>query len=327
MQSKTQIIGITTTVPSEILYAANFIPVDLNNIFIANENPDKFVEKAEIIGFPGNSCAWIKGIFSAVKSENIKTVIAPVWGDCSNTHALCEVLKTYGINIIEFAYPYDYSLQKLKLEMNFLFDKFNINEKSVFEWKKKLDIIRKKLKTLDKMTVDGKISGKDNHLWLVNSSDFYGNPEKFDNELDEFLKTNDNINKYDDFKRIGVMGVPSIWSNFYDILEENKAHVVYNEVQFEFSMIKSIETDFYNQYINYTYPYGMDFRLKDIIKQMKERDIQGLIHYTQCFCFRQIEDILVKNNINIPVLTLEGDKPGEVDARTKMRIENFMDII
>ncbi|MCK9226089.1 MAG: 2-hydroxyacyl-CoA dehydratase, partial [Candidatus Muirbacterium halophilum] len=65
MQSKTQIIGITTTVPSEILYAANFIPVDLNNIFIANENPDKFVEKAEIIGFPGNSCAWIKGIFSA----------------------------------------------------------------------------------------------------------------------------------------------------------------------------------------------------------------------------------------------------------------------
>jgi benzoyl-CoA reductase/2-hydroxyglutaryl-CoA dehydratase subunit BcrC/BadD/HgdB len=71
----------------------------------------------------------------------------------------------------------------------------------------------------------------------------------------------------------------------------------------------------------------MEFRLNEIIKQIKERDIKGLIHYTQCFCFRQIEDILVKNRIDIPVLTLEGDKPGYVDARTKMRIENFMDMI
>ena len=45
-------IGITTTVPVEIIVAAGYTPVDLNNLFITNDNYLKYIECAEKDGFP-----------------------------------------------------------------------------------------------------------------------------------------------------------------------------------------------------------------------------------------------------------------------------------
>jgi len=64
-------IGITTTVPVEVIYAAGCVPVDLNNIFIASANPQQLVEGAELAGYPRNVCAWIKGIYSVVLQNKI----------------------------------------------------------------------------------------------------------------------------------------------------------------------------------------------------------------------------------------------------------------
>ena len=40
-------IGITTTVPIEVLLAAGYQPVDLNNVFITDPNPERLVSIAE----------------------------------------------------------------------------------------------------------------------------------------------------------------------------------------------------------------------------------------------------------------------------------------
>ena len=40
-------IGITTTIPSEIIYSAGAVPVDLNNIFITSPIKGDFVYSAE----------------------------------------------------------------------------------------------------------------------------------------------------------------------------------------------------------------------------------------------------------------------------------------
>ncbi len=56
-------IGITTTVPIEILLAAGYQPVDLNNEFITDPSPERLVNIAEKAGFPLNCCSWIKGIY------------------------------------------------------------------------------------------------------------------------------------------------------------------------------------------------------------------------------------------------------------------------
>jgi len=82
-----------------------------------------------------------------------------------------------------------------------------------------------------------------------------------------------------------------------------------------------------DQYLEYTYPYDMDGRLSDIKRSIKERQLDGLIHYTQMFCYRQIYDIIIRNELSIPVLTLEGDRPDKLDGRTSLRIETFVEML
>jgi benzoyl-CoA reductase/2-hydroxyglutaryl-CoA dehydratase subunit BcrC/BadD/HgdB len=86
-------------------------------------------------------------------------------------------------------------------------------------------------------------------------------------------------------------------------------------------------TDIVEQYVQYTYPYGAFARLEDIKTQLKLRNIDGIIHYTQTFCFRQIEDLIYRQKLDLPFLTLEGDKPGKLDARSRMRLEAFVSML
>ncbi len=71
MQKK---VGITTTVPIEVIYAANMVPVDLNNLFIKSDEPQKLIEEAELRGYPRNICAWIKGIYAVMLNKEIFTL-------------------------------------------------------------------------------------------------------------------------------------------------------------------------------------------------------------------------------------------------------------
>jgi benzoyl-CoA reductase/2-hydroxyglutaryl-CoA dehydratase subunit BcrC/BadD/HgdB len=79
--------------------------------------------------------------------------------------------------------------------------------------------------------------------------------------------------------------------------------------------------------LKYTYPYGITGRLEDIRKAIEERQLDGLIHYTQTFCFRQIYDIILRESLPLPLLTIEGDKPGKVDSRTALRLETFVEML
>ncbi|MBW7942241.1 MAG: 2-hydroxyacyl-CoA dehydratase, partial [Candidatus Kuenenia stuttgartiensis] len=101
-----KIIGITSTIPIEIVFAAGYVPIDLNNIFICDIAPNKMIEDAELAGLPRNTCAWIKGMYSAVKKYSIRKIISVIQGDCSNNQALMEVFLSEGIKTIPFAYPH-----------------------------------------------------------------------------------------------------------------------------------------------------------------------------------------------------------------------------
>lgn len=324
-------IGFTTSIPVEIIYAAKMVPVDLNNIFVTAKSPEKYVENAEAAGFPRSTCAWIKGIYSSVLDcTDIDTIISVVEGDCSNTRALAEVLELKGIRCIPFSYPNSKSYNNLESEILKLLEHFKVDSMDeCLKVKQKLDQIRKKLGYLDELTWKyNKATGFENHLWQVSSSDFNGDYITFEKELDDIINEIESRNEKKRKVRIGYMGVPPIYSDMYDFLEEVGAGVVYNEVQRQFTMVDSIGTaDLVQTYCNFTYPYSLNGRLEDIKKQIELRDIDALIHYTQSFCFRGIEDIVIRKEIDVPILTLEGDKPGKLDARTRLRIESFIDMI
>jgi benzoyl-CoA reductase/2-hydroxyglutaryl-CoA dehydratase subunit BcrC/BadD/HgdB len=112
----------------------------------------------------------------------------------------------------------------------------------------------------------------------------------------------------------------------YSYLETLGARVVYNETQRQFSMPFTTDS-LIEQYTLYTYPYDIFTRIADMEKEIRRRKIDGLIHYVQSFCFRQIEDLILRRRIRLPLLTLEGDKPSPLDARSRMKIEVFIEML
>ncbi|MGF7186485.1 benzoyl-CoA reductase/2-hydroxyglutaryl-CoA dehydratase subunit BcrC/BadD/HgdB [Desulfitispora alkaliphila] len=321
-------IGITTTIPVEVIFAAKKIPVDLNNIFVTADDAQSMVEDAELAGYPRNLCGWIKGLYSVAKKvPDLEGVIAVTQGDCSNTHALMETLEVEGVKTIPFAFPYDADKDMLNLQIRKLMEAFQVSEVDVEIFREKLLQVRQSVWELDRLTwEENLISGFDNHLYQVSCSDFNGNPTAFKEEVDSFIEKSLKGKPFNEDIRLAYIGVPPIVTDLYSYLEEVGARVVFNEVQRQFTMPFE-HVDLTEQYSKYTYPYNVFKRIKDIAEQVQKREIDGIIHYTQSFCFRQIEDLIFRQKLDLPILSLEGDKPGKLDARTKMRIESFVDML
>lgn len=330
-------VGLTTTVPVEVIYAAGEIPVDLNNIFITSPEAMRRVEEAELAGYPRNVCGWIKGLYStALQNPDITRIIAVTQGDCSNTHALMETWAMHGIEIIPFAFPYDRDPDMLRLQISKLIDALGTTWEEVQKQKERLDQVRALAWEVDRLTwEENKVSGFENHLMLVSCSDFNGNPEGFAEELTKFLQAANEREPLPERRRsggkgreirLGFIGVPPIMPDLYDFVEEHGARVVFNEVQRQFSMPFTMP-DIVEQYRLYTYPYPVFGRIDDIAAEAERRQLDGIIHYTQSFCYRQIEDLIIRKKLNYPVLTLEGENPTGLDARTKMRVESFLQML
>ena len=322
-------IGFTTSIPIEVLIAAGKRPVDLNNVFISQSDSLKRVQEAEKKGFPATCCAWMKGIYATVSELDLEEIIAVVRGDCSQTQALMEILQMEGVSVLPFAYPYDRSFTSMHEEILKLQAHFGVKEAEVAEAKKSLDRIREKLNTIDQLTwQDGLVSGHENHQFLVAASDMKGDPAGFEKEVSDFIDQVERRTPWKDEKsiRLGYLGVPPIWDDFYDKVEGQGVRIVFNEIQRQFSM-PYLAPDITGQYLLFTYPYDIFFRLKDIRKEMANRQIDGFIHYGQAFCFRQMEDKIFRHYLPKPILTLEGDRPESLDARAQIRIEAFVEML
>lgn len=320
-------IGITSSIPVEAIYAAGAAVVDLNNVFIESDASWLLVDQAERRGFPESSCAWIKGIYSAVKREGIQRVVAVTEGDCSNTHALMEVLEVEGIETIPFMYPYDRDARVLGLQIDKLCERLGTDRDEAERVRLEFEPIRAKAREIDTMTWrDGTVGGFENHYYQVSCSDMKGDPRKFGGEMDDFIASARGAKLPAGDLRLGYVGIPPIVSGIYSLVESLGGRVVFNELQRQFAMPYPAR-DLVDQYLRYTYPYHVRQRIEDIKTEIARRAIDGIIHYVQAFCFRQIEDLILRKEVGVPVLTLEGNRPGKLDLRAGVRIEAFMDML
>ena len=112
------LLGITTTIPVELALAAGYAPVDLNNRFITHPDPGGLVARAEELGLPATLCAWIKGIYAwALEHPEVQTIVGVTQGDCSNTHALMELLTLAGRRVLAFGYPHGRGARELRRQL------------------------------------------------------------------------------------------------------------------------------------------------------------------------------------------------------------------
>jgi benzoyl-CoA reductase/2-hydroxyglutaryl-CoA dehydratase subunit BcrC/BadD/HgdB len=322
-------IGITTTVPTEVLLAAGYQPIDLNNVFISEHNPERLVTKAERAGFPINCCTWIKGIYGTVMERGIDSVICVTNGDCSNTQMLMEVLKLKGVNTIPFAYPDSPNLLHMQACLESLAKTLSTTVDKAEKIRLELERPRSLAREIDELTWKNNLaSGFENHFWLVSASDFAGDVSEYEKVLNRLLSECRTRKPYsDDMLRLAFIGVPPVFArDLYRFLERNGARVVFNEIQRQFAMPHHCNS-LAEQYCKYTYPYSLSGRIDDILSEMRERRVDGVIHYVQAFCHRGIGDIVFREHIKLPMLTVEGNNDYNLTQHLKTRFEAFLDVV
>jgi len=322
-----RVVGITTTVPMEILLAAGLRPLDLNNAFITSDDPGTMVAEAERAGFPRTMCAWVKGLYAAVHRLAVRRVVAVVEGDCSNTQALMEILESEGVEVVDFAYPWRRDAAALERQLARLAERFGTSLAAAEAVKTQLDPVRATVHEIDRRTWEtGQVTGAENFYWTVNCSDFLGEPDRFDAEAQAFLAEASRRPPAGGPVRLGLLGVPPICTDLFERLAEMGAAVVLNEMPRQFAMPGPSAT-LLEQYSRYTYPYDIFFRLDDARRECRRRGVTGVVHYVQSFCYRQLQDRLVRERMGLPVLTLECDRPGPLDAASRTRLEAFIEML
>ena len=321
-------VGLTTTIPVEVLLAAGLIPVDLNNIFITSADPWRRVSQAEAAGFPRTICAWVKGIYATLQDQpDIRTVIIATQGDCSYTQGLGEILEGENREVIHFNFPYPRDRVRLKKEMETLMARLGTTWQAVADIQARLAPVRRLLREVDRLTWEtGQVSGRENFQFLIASSDFDSDLEAFQQRLAALVEEAQRRPPRRGLVRLGLAGIPPIFSDLFGYLEELGAEVVFNEMPRQFSM-PFVTDDLVEQYWRYTYPYDITGRLADLADAVAGRRLDGLIHYTQSFCFRQMFDQTLREHLPLPILTIEGDAPTPLDARTRLRLEAFVDVL
>lgn len=324
--SGNNIVGFTTTIPVEVLFAAGVEPCDLNNIFVSHPDPLHFIALAEKDGFPKSMCNWIKGLYGVIRESHIDTVVTVLEGDCSNTRALAEILTYKGVRTIPFSFPYDRDRESLEREIRKFAATFGVDFERLAAVEGRLETIRRHLAEIDRLTwKERRVTGFENHLWQLCASDMEGEPDVYERRARAFV---------DEARQrapgtaipIGYVGVPPISPDLYGFVEESGCHVIYNEVQRQFAL-PYFSGDIVDRYLLYTYPYGIFARLADIRREIETRHLSGIIHYVQAFCYRTIEDIILRESLDVPVITIEGDLPRTLDTRTRLRLEAFMEML
>lgn len=322
-------MGITTTVPIEVLLAAGYQPVDLNNVLVGDPDPGRLITIAERAGFPLNCCSWIKGIYGVCLDHGIQDVLCVTSGDCSNTIMLMETLKLKGLNAMPFAYPDKPDVHQMQKALEALAAVLGTTLTAAEKVKKELQPCRELALKLDELTwQDNRVGGQKNHLWLVSASDFNGDYYKYQRDLRALIETCSHRLPYPESEtRLAYIGVPAVYAGeLYRFIEQQGARVVFNEVQRQFAMPEP-GSSLAEQYTNYTYPYSIHERINDIKTEIRKRHIDGIIHYVQAFCHRGIGDIVFRSELDLPVLTLEGNADFFLNNHVKTRIEAFLDMI
>lgn len=329
-------IGLTTTVPVEAVLAAGLRPVDLNNLFMARPHRDELIESAHRAGFPQGACAWLKGIYGTVVEEGgPRRVVGVVRGDCSGTEVLLEALELSGVEVVPISFPYPASRVDMEREIGRFCERLGVTFQDARRQVTELAPVRRLLGELDLLTWrEDRVGGLDAHLWLVSSSDFRGDVDRFASELEEFIgraRRSERLSRRPGLPfgrevRLGYLGVPPISTDIFTAAEEMGARFVFHEVQRQFSM-PDPDLDLVDLYLAYTYPYTVTGRAADINHQARLRSLDGLVHYVQSFCHRNMESVVFNRTLQLPVLTLECDCPGAPGVAAMSRLESFIQVL
>jgi benzoyl-CoA reductase/2-hydroxyglutaryl-CoA dehydratase subunit BcrC/BadD/HgdB len=238
-----------------------------------------------------------------------------------------EVLTFEGIDCIPFQFPYRPDAREMQRSLASLAEALDADLQEAEAWQRRLATARERAARIDRLSWQQcRACGLENHLWLVSTSDFCADPDRYAAEADRFLARAAARDELPHRIRLGYFGVPPVVPELYDYLESLGGLVIYNETQRHFAMPRGGDS-LAEQYGRYSYPYGIFQRVEDLQRECERRSLEGIIHYVQSFCFRRTEDRILRDAVDVPVLTIEADRPGGLTGQLKTRLEAFVQML
>ena len=148
-----------------------------------------------------------------------------------------ETLEHKGVRVLPFAFPYNRDRALLEVEMHRLADKLGTGlaggPRSMGTTQAR-PTQAARAGQLELAKIDYFENGAESHLWLVSSSDFNGEPARFNRELQEFLDATLKKNLSESAIPLGYVGVPPIFTDLFDVVEQLGGRVVFHEVARQF---------------------------------------------------------------------------------------------
>lgn len=305
-------IGITALVPPELIFACGAVPFDVNNVIPSSRK------------YPGNKlCAWT-AIWKEmlVKREiNVDSLIVVAGGDCHNALVDGQKAAMSGIPTHFFFYPFDgdsvYMESQLYRLSEFL-DGIKCPDKF-----KEIRELKKQGQILDKKRCCGKLSSSEAFRMLISFSDLAGDLAGFSRMISTLEETDIDLRN-----RIALIGVPPIYHDFHEVAHSLGLHIVFDELPYEFirhggTTIQEMAHD----YCGYTFARPLEFRIDFLKKELEMRKVDGVIHYTQFACHHMLEDEIMREKLDYPLLTIQGDLPGNTPQQIKLRLEAFREML
>ncbi len=301
-------VGSTALIPCEIVYACGYLPIDLNNFVpFSNITPEDKL------------CAWTAIWRDLVLKKYVKIdkLVVVASGDCYNALVDGEKIELSGIKTFYFMYPFDGNSDYMKKTLrNFVEFLGGIKEEKLMSEVYKL---KKLALEIDRKRVLGKADNASTFKILVSSSDLMGSIERYRTEIENFEEKDVD---YD--YRVALIGIPPIYKDFHEILEEIGFLVVYDEMPYEFARLSGRNLDeIAKNYANYTFARNIKFRINFIKNEIKKRKVEAVIHFTQFACHHKLEDSIFRRELDIPILTIEADLPGRTPEQIRLRLEAF----
>ncbi len=239
------------------------------------------------------------------------------------------MLRADSVEIVPFAFPYSPADSAL---LDLALDRFaaalGATRQEAEDWKAPLDRARSLAHRMDELNWrENRATGAEQHLWTISCSDFFGDPERYAARASERIAECAARAPDERSIRLGASWASRRSATGFSSCSNRTARAWSSTKSRASSPCRGPTRSLVEQYSRYTYPYDIFHRLADIREQLALRRVQGVIHYVQSFCFRQVQDALVRRELRLPILTLECDRPGPPDMRTQTRIEAFLEML
>lgn len=305
-------VAISALVPPELIYSCEKTAIDINNLIPSSNTVPK--EKL---------CAWcaIWRDMILTHTIDIDALIVVAGGDCHNTLVEGQRVAQSKIKTHYFFYPFCEDPQYLESQLldleNFL---GGIKDQEYF---KKIRDIKKIGLSIEKKRIDSKVDPKTAFDHLISFSDLRGNVELFKDQLNQIEER-----KIESDFKIALIGVPPIFPDFHTTALSFGLQIIYDELPYEFVRLTGANiTELAKSYVRYTFARDLETRIEEILTQIEQRKVEGVIHYTQYACHHTLEDSILRDQIDYPFITLQGYLPQRVPEQIKLRLEAFSELL